>query len=71
MKPNEIINEQINKLENKIERLDCQISHCEDILNTNEKQTAWEDAKKTLILLKTETINSIKILKNIKQNLNQ
>ncbi len=71
MTPNEIIDQQIEKLENEIQSLDCQISHCEDILNENASQTGWEDAKKALILLKTEKINSIEILRHIKQKSNQ
>lgn len=68
MRPNEIINQQIDKLEKEIQSLNSQILHCEEILSTNEKLTSWEDAKKTLILLKTEKINSIKILKNIRNS---
>ena len=52
MTPNQIIDQQIEKLENEIQSLDCQISHCEDILNENASQTGWEDAKKALILQK-------------------
>ena len=71
MTPNEIIDQQIEKLENEIQSLDYQISHCEDILNENASQTGLEDAKKALILLKTEKINSIEILRHIKQKSNQ
>ena len=68
MKPNQIIDEQINKLQNEIQSLDSQISHCDDILNTNANQTGWEDAKKTLMSIKTEKIKMINILKNIRAN---